>query len=172
MLSIITAYRVCKGSIRQAPVGSAMVREHEFYRNQGEATPQPRQRFLSELRSVIDRVQNDGHAILVMLDANGTLENDRGLQDFRDFCGLVDLHRADPAPSTFIGSESRRIDYMLGCYLVAESVSRQGSLAYTEGPQSDHRGLYVDLDIERILGAQTSASIERPSTRLLNSGNP
>ena len=172
VLSIITAYRVCEGSIRQAPIGSAVVREHEFYRNKGEKSPQPRQRFLSELRSVIDHLQHDGHAILLMLDANGTLANDTSLQDFRDWCGLVDLHSSAPAPSTYIGSMNRRIDYMLGCARVVESMTRQGSLAYTEGPQSDHRGLYVDLDIERLMGANATTSIERPSTRLLHSGNP
>ena len=62
---------------------------------------------------------------------------------------------------------------MLGCPRVAESVSRQGSLAYKkEGPQSDHRGLYVDLNFELLLGINEPQSIERPSTRLLNSGNP
>ena len=61
---------------------------------------------------------------------------------------------------------------MLGCPRVAESVSRQGSLAYNEGPQSDHRGLYVDLNFELLLGINEPQSIERPSTRLLNSGNP
>ena len=31
-LSIITVYRVCEGSVRHAPIGSALVREHEYYR--------------------------------------------------------------------------------------------------------------------------------------------
>ncbi len=38
-------------------------------------------RFLTELRRVIDQLQNDGHAILIMFDANGTLEQDKKLQD-------------------------------------------------------------------------------------------
>ena len=172
VLSIVTAYRVCEGSVRHAPIGSALVREHEFYRNKGEKSPQPRQRFLSELRQIIEQLQNRGHAILVMLDANGTLEHDKALQDFRDFSGLVDLHRADPAPSTYIGSNNRRIDYMLGCHRVTEAISRQGSLAYNKGPQSDHRGLFVDLDLERLLGTNLMNSMEHPSTRRLNSGNP
>ena len=100
------------------------------------------------------------------------LEGDRGLHDLRDYCDLEDLHQADPAPSTYIGAASRRIDFMLGCPRVASAVTRQGSLAYTEGPQSDHRGLYVDLDIERLLGAIPLNPMERSSTRLLNSGNP
>ena len=45
-LSMITVYRVCEGSIRQAPIGSALVREHEYYRQKGEQSPQPRQRVL------------------------------------------------------------------------------------------------------------------------------
>ena len=64
-LSLLTVYRVCEGSVRQAPLGSALVREHEYYRRQGEVSPQPRQRILSDLRKVIMNLQTAGHSILV-----------------------------------------------------------------------------------------------------------
>ena len=88
-------------------------------------------------------------------------------------CGLVDLHRSDPAPSTYIGTANRRIDYMLGCSKVTASMTRQGTLAYHEGPQSDHRALYVDLDAYHLLDhhAQDN-SIQPPQSRVLKTGNP
>ena len=79
-----------------------------------------------------------------MLDANSTMD-DPHLQDFIATCGLSDLHSLDPAPSTYIGSANRRIDFIFGCDEARRYVSRSGSLAYIEGPQSDHRSLYVDL---------------------------
>ena len=106
-----------------------------------------------------------------MLDANSTLESDRSFSDFVFSCGLHDLHSSDPAPSTFIGAENRRIDFMFGCDTVAQNLSRSGSLAYTEGPQSDHRSLFVDISPDLIRPSQWSTI--RPSTlRDLHTGNP
>lgn len=49
-----------------------------------------------------------------MMDANSTMEDDRFLEEFVQECSLYDLHCNDPAPSTFIGSADRRIDYIFG----------------------------------------------------------
>jgi hypothetical protein len=51
--------------------------------------------------------------------------------DFIESCGLNDLHSEDPAPSTYIGSADRRIDFILGCDLVLEHLSRSGTLSYS-----------------------------------------
>ncbi|KAI2495025.1 hypothetical protein MHU86_19500 [Fragilaria crotonensis] len=118
------------------------------------------------------KLQNAGHSILVMMDANGTIYQDKHLQEFIGSCDLSDLHSTHPAPSTFIGSANRRIDYILGCPKVVSSVMRQGSLAYIEGPQSDHRGLYVDLRLEEILGDTVDSPMDTPNMRSLYSGNP
>ena len=154
------------------PIGSTLLREHEFYRKHGEVSPQPRQRILSDLRDVVVQLQNDGHAIVLMMDANGTTETDKGLKELLAQCDLIDLHKVAPAPSTYIGSAARRIDYIFGCPLVASTVTRQGSLAYTEGPQSDHRGIYVDLDIDALLGAMADQPMPYQRLRPLSSGNP
>jgi hypothetical protein len=172
VLSIITVNRICEGSVRQAPLGSALVREHEYYRQQGEILPQPRNRILSDLAVTITALQNEGHSIILMMDANGTVSNDRQLQEMINSCDLVDLHQGDPAPSTYMGSIGRRIDYIFGCHRAAATVMRQGSLAYLEGPQSDHRGLYVDLKLDNILGDLQTSSMTTPCSRTLYSGNP
>jgi hypothetical protein len=40
---------------------------------------------------------------------------------------------------------------MLGCPQVANAITHAGTLSYIEGPQSDHRALYIDLDPGKIL---------------------
>jgi hypothetical protein len=46
-------------------------------------------------------------------------------------------------------------------------------LSYLDGPQSDHRGLFVDIDPKEILGQPISKqSIGQPHSRSLKSGNP
>jgi hypothetical protein len=104
---------------------------------------------------------------------NNNLEEDKQFQEMISSCSLFDLHSGDPAQSTYIGSAGRRIDFMFGCESVATAVTRQGSLSYHEGPQSDHRGLYVDIDAKALLKyLATDNKIQPPRIRTLKTGNP
>ena len=114
-LSVLTAYRVCHGSPSSAPLGSSFLREYEYLRTQKHYRPNPRRQFLTDLQTAVMQLQESGHAVVVMLDANSTLSSDNHFSDFIDSCGLHDLHSNDPAPSTYIGSVDRRIDFILGC---------------------------------------------------------
>jgi hypothetical protein len=108
-----------------------------------------------------------------MMDANGTMEDDRDLNWMVSTIGLHDLHQHNPAPSTYIGAEGRRIDFMLGCTRIMESTTRAGTLSYIEGPQSDHRGLFIDLDSTQLLAYHPQDNaIQPPQGRTLKTGNP
>ena len=179
ILSIMTAYRTCAGSRTTAPLGSTFHRETEFLINKARDTRanrpniSARQQFLNDMRGQIQELQEAGHAIIVMLDANATLTDDNNFRDMVEFCGLTDLHRSDPAPSTYIGAAERRIDYIFGCHKVLTTVTRQGTLAYHEGPQSDHRALYVDIDARQLLEHHANDNtIQPPQARVLKTGNP
>jgi hypothetical protein len=74
----------------------------------------------------IQELQDAGHAIILMLDANATLTDDTKFRDIVKLCGLNDLHRSDPAPSTYIGAAECRIDYIFGCHKVLTTVTRHG----------------------------------------------
>ena len=170
-LTVITAYRVCHGSPSSVPLGSSFLREYEYLRSQKHAKPNPRRQFLLDLQTLVLQLQGLGHAIVVMLDANATLTSDNHFLEFIDTCGLHDLHSADPAPSTYIGSVDRRIDFMFGCDQILNHLSRSGTLAYSEGPQSDHRGLYVDLALS-FLQRPSWDTVTPTKSRALHTGNP
>jgi hypothetical protein len=180
ILSIVTAYRTCAGSRNTAPLGSTFHRETEFFRNQARdknlskcPNISARQQFLDDILVQLRNLLDEGHAVILMLDANSTLTDDNRLREMVDNCGLLDLHRSDPAPSTYIGAAERRIDYMFGCHKVIATVTRQGTLAYHEGPQSDHRALYVDLDARQLLEHHANDNKIQPSAaRMLKTGNP
>ena len=172
-LTIITAYRVCKGNIQSSPIGSSFSREYEFYRSQGHKNPQPRTLILKELQTVIKTYQNQGHAILLMMDSNGTIDNDNDLRTFISENDLHDLHASHPSPTTYIGSANRRIDHMLGCPILQQSLIASESLSFLEGPQSDHRGLFVDLNTITLLKQSTgNPLISSHTSRHLKTGNP
>ena len=169
----ITAYRVCTSSINSASLGSSFAREYEYFKAQGIPSPRPRKLFLTDLATAITNLQSDGHSVLLMMDSNGQISDDEDLQTFISHCDLADLHQHSPAPSTYIGSSNRRIDHMLGCQQVLDSLQGSGSLSYIEGPQSDHRGLFVDLQPAILLGQSTDPiAIAQHKTRILKSGNP
>ena len=173
LLSVITVYRVCRGSISSSPIGSSFNREFCYLREGGDAQPNPRTHILTSLTTFVNKLQSQNHAILLMIDANSTLASDSVFLEFCNTCTLNDLHANDPAPSTYLGAPGRRIDYMLGCPRVLDSVRRSGSLSYYQGPQSDHRGLFVDLDLKSLLGYTTTpAQFPTPALRLLKAGNP
>ena len=173
LVSIITAYRVSASSVSQARMGSAFLREHAHLRHLGDTAPRPRRHVLQGLQTLIEDLQSKQHSILLMLDANSTLSDDQEFQALCTGCALSDLHSADPASSTYLYSDGRRIDYMLGCSAVLASVKRQGTLSYHEGPQSDHRSLFADLDLQALLGYTIPPSnFPSPAARLLKAGNP
>ena len=173
ILSVITGYRTCDGAIRTASLGSTFHREYSYFRQKGEQRPNPRARFWQDLKIAIKDLQDRQHSILLMLDANSTLASDTSFRDMVQDLGLNDLHAADPASSTFIGKSDRRIDYMLGCQRTLDALSRQGSLSYFEGPQSDHRGLYVDLNLKQLFGVDVADIQLAPAQlRPLRTGNP
>jgi hypothetical protein len=129
-LTVITAYRVCSGSIRSMPLGSSFAREYNHFHSSAKHSVNPRRLFLRDLQQQIIQLQEQGHAIVVMLDANATLQSDTHFVDFLDQCTLFDLHANDPAESTYIGAESRWIDFILGCHHARQFVERSGTLAY------------------------------------------
>ena len=168
-LTVITAYRVCSGSIRSVPLGSSFAREYNHFHSTTKQSVNPRRLFLRDLQHQIVQLQEHGHAIVVMLDANATMHSDTHFVDFLDHCTLFDLHATDPAESTYIGAEARRIDFILGCHHARQFMERAGTLAYNEGPQSDHRGLYVDLRLDFFY---RSLAIPPSLSRAVHTGNP
>lgn len=171
-LSIITAYRVCGGNIKTSPIGSAFSREFLYFRSIGIKQPNPRRIFFQHLSIAIQRLQDNGNHIILMFDANSDVSTDHVFADFAAILDLHDLHNNHAPPSTYIGSSHRRIDYMFGCGGVREFCSRSGSLSYFEGPQSDHRGLFVDAMIPQLFSALRTQPMSPPSHRVLHTGNP
>ena len=169
-LTILTAYRVCSNSIRNASLGSAFAREYHHFAADTGQTVNPRRLFLRDIKKQIQDLQHLGHAIVLMLDANATDSSDPAFSDFISECSFSDLHLSDPAPSTYIGSDSRRIDFIFGCQIVSQHLTRSGTLAYDAGPQSDHRSLFIDLDLAFL--TVSSDAIQPTVSRALHTGNP
>ena len=133
--------------------------------------PRPRQLFLRDMKAQIQIVKAVQHSIILMLDANSTLDGDLPFAQMISECDLHDLQKRDPATSTFMGAQRSRIDFIFGCPHVVQVSERQGTLSY-EGPHADHCSLFIDLDLHKLLAIQKQTLSASPASRLLKSGNP
>ena len=168
-LAIITAYR----SPRQQPSGGFGFydQQHSMLLSQGVKNPNVRKQFITDMCHCVNELQNNGYEILLSLDANEVRGQDRtyGIDFLLDECSLSDLHCLGPdsPPATYKYGNARRIDYMLGSHALLESVRRAGYLSYDDGIFSKHRGLFLDLDFQSLLGQV--ATIVPPPACCLNS---
>jgi hypothetical protein len=64
------------------------------------------------------------------------------------------------------------IDYIIVTTAVEAAVIQSGTLSYTEGLTSDHRGLFVDINYVELLQLNTVNQVMPIAGRLLCSGNP
>ena len=168
-LAIITAYR----SPRQQPSGGFGFydQQHSLLLAQGVKNPQVRKQFITDMCHFVNDLQNDGYEILLSLDANEVRgqEKTQGIDFLMSECSISDLHCLGPAtpPATYKYGNARKIDYMLGSYNLLDSVCRAGFLAYDDGIFSKHRGMFIDLNFQSLLGP-VAAIVSAPA-RCLNS---
>ncbi len=171
-LAILTAYR----SPRQQPNGGFgfFDQQYALLLSQGVKKPNVRRQFIVDICIFINNLQHEGHEILLSLDANETLGQDKqyGIAHLMLECSLCDLHLQSPdsPPATYKYGVNRKIDYMMGSPNIADSVRHAGYLAYDDGIFSKHRGLFVDLDFHNIMGP--ISSIVPSKARRLRSEDP
>jgi hypothetical protein len=80
--SVLSGYRTFGGSLQTAPLGSTLCREYEHFKEKGTPSPQPRSSFLKDMWRIVHQLQSQDCGILLMMDANSTIDNDKLLQDF------------------------------------------------------------------------------------------
>ena len=168
-LAIITGYR----SPRQQPSGGYGFydQQHAMLLSQGVTKPNVRKQFIHDIIAAINKLQETGYEVLLSLDANEVTgqETHDGLSSVIESCTLYDLHSFQPSqpPATYKYGTNRRIDYMLGSASgVRDCVRQAGFLEYDNGVFSKHRGMFVDLDFDALMGpVDTIAPIQSRGIR-------
>ena len=110
-----------------------------------------------------------------MLDANEAHEDpEQGLSKFLNQTGLVDVHRyfhgSANEPATY-NRGSKKIDHILCTQGLLDCVQGCGIEAFGEGLDSDHRGLFLDIDADKLFGESTP-DLTHASARILDSHIP
>jgi hypothetical protein len=165
-VTIITVHQVCNQSISSAGATTARMQQWNLLRRSGDPDPNPRRSCCTDLEVFLTPLRTAGDELLVMGDLNEHLgANTSGMNAVVAKLGLVDTasyhHGLDGEVSTYSRSNNR-LDCMLCTNALAPSIWRCGVLLFNFVILSDHRGVFIDVDVDKFLGAIPWRSCPRP----------
>jgi exonuclease III len=172
---IVTAYRVCSNSTKTPGTMSARYQQTEVMKTQGIRNPDPRAKVLEDLGNRITELKTSGEEVILMMDANDTTQKaNSDLSRWAEKVDLVDPHiqrhgSIDEPATHERGSD--RIDYIFMTEKISEYVMAAGILEFHKVWKTDHRALYIDIDLEAFLGGRPSP-LEVNANRGLMSNDP
>jgi exonuclease III len=150
-LIIITAYRPCKS---YGPL-TAWMQQWSLLREKGIKHPDPIKIFYEDLSTEISKWTQEGAEVILMLDANEPLgERPGGLGNLVGRHSLVDLSQKviqDEEKVSTYARGSKKIDFIFGTQRVAKHCTDSGIVPYGFGYPSDHRALFIRINIGNIL---------------------
>jgi hypothetical protein len=172
-LVIIAAYRVCNGNISTSGASStAFHQQWHLLRLAGKLKPNPRKQFITDLTHEIKRWQLAGADIILGGDFNERLgDTHDGIASLASQYGLVDVHASNHGiqaePNTY-SRGTKRLNYVFASPRILDYVDICGIEPFHSVIHTDHRGLFVDLDLQGLLGGEMS-SILPPKLRGVSS---
>ena len=174
-LVVVTAYRVCQGNIGAAGTSTAFHQEWHLLRLSGNPKPNPRQSFIQDLSVEIEKWKKEGASVIIGGDFNENLgDTIDGLAQLVSNSNLTDVHAhfhgtADE-PATFVRG-TKRLDYVFATEDVLPFIYSSGIEPFFSTVHSDHRGLFLDLDVTGLLGGKTE-NLLPPQLRAISSTSP
>jgi hypothetical protein len=197
-ICVITAYRVCKDKTTGPKTAYQQQKRHlsSLLRTQGKvSTVDPHRQFILDLQAWITSKQAEGMQIILSLDNNEELMQNKGqlspspsdltlpivsashdgtLETLVRSTGLVDVlrhkHPSDSYPPTY-NRGKKRIDYILVSASLLSTVTRSGILPYNAVFQGDHRPCFIDIDVSLAFDGKI-AEISPPCQRHLQLHDP
>ena len=170
-IHIISAYWVCQQKTHNPGPFTAFQQQYTLMRQAGIPDPNPRQRLLDDLSTLIQTHRAAGYCPILMLDANGDYEHntspDKALAGF-----LIDSHLVDPfydkfnsSPRTYLHG-TKRIDYIFTDPAISHSLQRIGYLGTHMGADSDHCLAYIDIDENKLFQGLINRPVPHHSREL------
>ena len=170
-LTVIKAYRVCqeKGNSNNM---TAHARQSSLLLNRT-PEPYPRQQILKDLKVFITTRRHQGEAIVLMIDANEEcLSPNLKLRRTMDSLAMTNLHHlihGESCPNTYTRG-AHQIDHIYGCPRIAANTTNAGGLPFKTGIDTNHRGLYINVEVQNIFRSLTT-ELQAPKPRKLSSLN-
>lgn len=164
MLTTITAYRIAAGTGGDT---SAHAQQRMMLVTEERDIIDPRRLIIDDLIVYITHCQESGHDILLCIDANESMEKPASqIRRLANTCNLLDVHANLHLDETLLPSHSRgseKIDFCLASPPLLDCITRSGILALDDAYMSDHRAMFLDLDIKRYFKGITTDLVSRQS---------
>ena len=155
-LLVITGY--CTGSRTGTPgEKTAWAQQIAMLLKEGRSD-KPHDAFLKDLSAWLRSYQKSGMEMFVSLDANEQWHESAGITKFADKFGLLSVNQECQLPDTHPNianmDRSTTIDFCLCSPNVMENMVYASATPYELETLGDHRGILVDVNIERLLGTR------------------
>jgi hypothetical protein len=161
-VAVITAYRAT-GTHSKGPF-TAYSQQTCLLRQRDNRTT-PEEEFYIDLGNYIQRLRQEGTSVILMMDANDSMQRHSSkLTKWVKQHELIDphtyLHGTADQPPTYIGG-STRIDYFLVSPDLIPYVSQAGIIPFNGYYESNHRALFINIDLSRVLKGMPHDPISR-----------
>jgi hypothetical protein len=174
-LVVVTVYRVCNSNIGKAGSSTAFHQEWHLLRLSDHLKPNPRKNFIVDLIKEIKKWKLEGAHVILGGDFNKNLgDTIDGLSHLMSICTLTGVHAffhgVSDEPNTYVRG-SKHLDYIFATTGVLPFVRSCGIEAFFTTVHSDHRGLFLDIDITALLGGEM-AKLQPRALRGISSTSP
>jgi hypothetical protein len=162
-INIITVYQATKTD----GILTNYMQQINTLKQQGQTKPEPRKQLLADLQLIVQSHNKSGDLTIILMDANDGLYNKQSLlPTFLHNTNLVPLiSNPEMHPPTHTRG-SYCIDFIIGSPPLVQYIESSGITGFFEQPwpNTDHRGLFIDINMNRLFGA-TLQSIPEPMQR-------
>jgi hypothetical protein len=161
-VTFLTAYRVDGTRNTKGPF-TAYSQQLYLLEEKDAPNTDPIEAFYNDLRSIVTELTRNDHEIVIMIDANSCLEDNKSkfskwVSELHLIDPLTARHGTERQPATFQGGK-HRIDYFLMTQEIYNYVIRAGILPWQSFYTSDHRALFMDIDLAAYLKGEPSLEL-------------
>ena len=175
-ITVVSAYRPCTGYVTD---GCETVWRQQYDAITKKALQSgdgvvrkldPRERMLADLEKFIEMKKKAGHRVVLLIDANETRQvTGSAKKTYGSSMIQLEMDSSQDDDKVMVPSRTggkRVIDHVDTYGIPKEYMRRAGQVPHGLGFESDHRGIYVDLEIEPLLGFQAEDYPAREQRRL------
>ena len=171
--TVVTGYRCCRNQTHATAGINTSYKQQETILRQRKRRGTPQSCFIKDLEKFVEGKLNEGHEVLITLDANEQWEDDGSeIKSMSLRLGLFDIAKErhpEGVPPTYVRyNSSRRIDLLLGTESVLHATTAYGMVLDEVHLFGDHRLQYLDINVKTLLQLN-SLDIGSPSSRRLRS---
>ena len=154
-LKIYCLYRV--GPLTESGVITAATQQQHYFLKTIDRTIDPRKKVIEDLFSTLQKDISQGNEIILCGDFNESIDSREETHSRLEQLGLTNIlsERIGDLPRTFVRGKAC-IDHFYSTSRVAEAVTSVGIAPFKFFLDSDHRAIYIDINIKDVLDLDTN----------------